>query len=182
MRRVVLAAVTASALAMAGPANAAWNSYISHTLGFSFEAPGTVKSARTTYEAPVAGKHNAMAFEASDEGIQYRVTLVDMEGDANKAASILGEAEYRFQDGKKLRMDAFGRVDREFGRKLTVELPNGGRSTAAFYFLNGQLLELQVTAPAGSDFDSPDISRFIDSVAFFSVRARPESIELQLPK
>lgn len=182
MRGAVLAVVSASILAMAGPANAAWNSYISHTLGLSFEAPGTVKSARASYDAPVAGKHNAIVFEASDEGIQYKVTLVDMKADADNAASLLGEAEYRFQDGKKLRMDAFGRVDREFGRKLTVDLPNGGRSTAAFYFLNGQLLELQVTAPAGSDFDSPDISRFIDSVAFFSVRARPESTELQLPK
>ena len=45
-----------------------------------------------------------------------------------------------------------------------------------------RLIELQATAQPGGDYDSPDMGRFIDSVAFFTVRARPEASELTLPK
>lgn len=184
MRLMTLVGVASAAyIATVLSAAAAWNSYISHPLGFSFEAPGALKTAKTSYEAPVAGKRDAMTFTASEDGIEYKVTVVDMTPVANKAASLLGEATYRFQDGKTLKMDAFGRVDRQFGRKLTIDLPNnGGRSTAAFYFINGRLIELQATAQPGGDYDSPDMGRFIDSVAFFTVRARPEASELTLPK
>jgi hypothetical protein len=43
-----------------------------------------------------------------------------------------------FQKDKKVLMDTFGRVDRQYGPKLTIDLPNdGGRSSAAFYFIAG---------------------------------------------
>jgi hypothetical protein len=184
MRFTSLGVAASLALAvMAAPAQAAWKSYISHPLGFSFEAPGALKTSKGTYEAPVAGKHDTYIFSASEDDIEYKVTVVDMTSVANKAATLLGEATYRFQDGKKLLMDAFGRVDRQFGRKLTIDLPNdGGRATAAYYFINGRLIELRATAKAGSDYETPDMGRFIDSVAFFTVRAHPDATELTLPK
>jgi pyruvate-formate lyase-activating enzyme len=101
----------------------------------------------------------------------------------NKAATLLGEAVYNFQDGKNIVMDIYARADRRFGRKLTVEMPNdGGRETAEYYFNNGRLLELRVTIPPGGDYGSPNIARFIDSVAFFPDMANQDSIELTLPE
>jgi hypothetical protein len=184
MRFTSLGVVACVAWAAASaPAQAAWKSYISHPLGFSFEAPGEVKTAKGTYEAPVAGKRSTYVFSSTEDDIEYRVTVVDTTAVANKSATLLGEATYRFQDGKKLLMDAFGRVDRQFGRKLTIDLPNnGGRATAAYYFINGRLIELRATAKPGSDYETPDMGRFIDSIAFFTVRAHPDATELNLPK
>ncbi len=80
-------------------------------------------------------------------------------------------------------MDAFGRVDRQYGRKLTVDQPNnGGRSTAAFYFINGRIVSLQATVlPANGDYETPEMGRFIDSITFFAVRAADDAIELPPP-
>lgn len=178
-----LALMAGAALAVAtAPAQAAWKSYISHPLGFSFEAPGDVKASKGTYQAPVAGQRSTMVFQSEEDGIQYRVTVVDMKPVQNNAATVLNEATYIFQDKKNLLMDTFGRVDRQYGRKLTVDLPNKSRAVASFFFINGQLLQLQATALPGEDIDSPDLSRFIDSVAFFTVRAHPDATELTLPK
>src|SRR5207247_10541300 len=115
-----------------------------------------------------------------DDDIEYKVVVIDMSDKANDAATLLGEAEYIFQDGKKVLMDTFGRVDRQFGRKLTIDLPNNaGRATAAFYFINGRILALQATVlPANGDYDSPELARFVDSVSFFTVRAPDDAIEL----
>ena len=67
--------------------------------------------------------------------------------------------------------------------KLTVDLPNNaGRSTAAFYFINGRIISLQATVlPANGDYDSPETARFVDSIAFFTVRAPDDAIELPAP-
>ena len=102
-------------------------------------------------------------------------------------ASIIGEREYMFQDGKKVLMDTFGRVepgkDSVYGRKITVEQPkDGGRTTGAFYFNKGKLITLEATVlPANGDYTSPDPGRFIDSIVFVLSRTQNGATELKLP-
>ncbi len=185
MRLTALAISAGVALAaMTAPAAAAWRGYISHPLGFAFAAPGELKVTKGTYSGAVAGgPHDSATYQFVDDNIEYKVVVIDMRDRANDAATLLGEAEYAFQDKKKVLMDTFGRVDRQFGRKLTIDLPNnGGRSTAAFYFVNGRILSLQATVlPANGDYGSPEMGRFVDSVTFYTVRAADDAIELPAP-
>jgi len=182
MRLTALAILLGAAL-MATPATAAWRGYISHPLGFSFSAPGELKVEKGTYTGAVAGARDTLLYSFVDDDIDYKVVVIDMSDKANDAATLLGEAEYIFQEGRKALMDTFGRVDRQFGRKLTVDLPNNtGRATAAFYFINGRIISLQATVlPANGDYDSPEPARFVDSIAFFTVRAPDDAIELPAP-
>ncbi len=185
MRLTALAILAGATLAaMTAPATAAWRGYISHPLGFAFAAPGELKVEKGTYRGAVAGAHDTLVYRFLDDNIEYKAVVVDLTDKANDAATLLGEAEYLFQEGNKLLMDAFGRVDRQFGRKLTIDLPNnGGRATAAFYFINGRIVSLQATVlPANGDYDSPETGRFIDSISFFTVRAPDDAIELPVPK
>jgi len=184
MRLTALAILAGVALAaMTGPAAAQWRPYISHPLGFAFAAPGPMKVEKGTYEAPVAGKHDTLIYSFIDDNIEYKAVVIDVRDKANDAATILGEAQYQFQNGKKLMMDTFGRLDRQYGRKLTVDLPNnGGRSMACFYFVNGRIVSLQATVlPANGDYETPETGRFIDSITFFTVRAADDAIELPPP-
>ena len=184
MRLTALAIlVGATLMAITTPAMAAWRAYISHPLGFSFSAPGELKMEKGAYRGAVAGPRDTLAYSFVDDNIEYKVVVIDMSDKANDAATLLGEAEHIFQEGKKVLMDTFGRVDRQFGRKLTIDLPNNtGRATAAFYFINGRIISLQATVlPANGDYDSPEPARFIDSIAFFTVRAPDDAIELPAP-
>ena len=184
MRFAVLAALIGVVLAaMTTPAAAQWRPYISHPLGFAFAAPGAMKAEKGTYNSPISGQHNTLIYAFVDDNIEYKVVVIDMRDKANDAATLLGEAQFLYQDKKKVLMDAFGRVDRQYGRKLTVDLPNnGGRSTAAFYFINGRIVSLQATVlPANGDYETPEMGRFIDSITFFAVRAADDAIELPPP-
>jgi hypothetical protein len=184
MRPIALAILASAALAaITAPASAAWRGYISHPLGFSFAAPGELKVEKGNYRADVAGPHDAIVYRFDDDNIEYRVVVIDVRDKANDAANLLGEAEYTFQEGKKLLMDAFGRVERHIGRKLTIDLPgNAGRTLAAFYFNRGRIVSLQATVlPANGDYDSPEPARFIDSIAFETTRAPDDAIELPAP-
>jgi hypothetical protein len=185
MRASALAALAGSAfIAFATPASAAWHGYISHALGFAFAAPGEMKIEKGKYQGAVAGTHDTTVYRFVDDNIEYKVIVIDTTAQANQAATLLGEAEYIFQDGKKLLMDAFGRVDGKYGRKLTIDLPNKqGRTSAAFWFVNGRIVSLQSTVlPANGDFDTPEMARFVDSITFYTVRAADDAIEVPVPK
>jgi len=186
MRLTVLVALVGVALAaMTAPAMAQWRGYISHPLGFAFAGPGPLKVEKGTYTAPVAGTHDTLVYAFVDDNIEYKAVVIDTRDRANDAANLLGEAQFMFQNGngKKVLMDAFGRVDRQYGRKLTVDLPNnGGRSMGAFYFINGRIVSLQATVlPANGDYETPETGRFIDSITFSPVRAADDAIELPPP-
>src|SRR5262245_18471924 len=184
MRLMTLATVAVAALAtMTAPATAQWRGYISHPLGFAFAAPGELKVEKGTYHGDVAGARPTLIYGFVDDNIEYKAVVIDLRDKANDSATLLGEAAYLFQDGKKVLMDTFGRVDRQYGRKLTIDLPNNaGRTSAAFYFIRGRILSLQATVlPAHGDYETPDMGRFVDSVSFFTVRAPDDAIELPAP-
>jgi hypothetical protein len=184
MRLTALTILAGIALAMmTGPAAAQWRPYISHPLGFAFAGPGPLKVEKGTYNSPIAGQRETIVYSFTDDNIEYRVHVIDMRDRANEAANLLGEAQFLFQDKKRVLMDAFGRVDRQYGRKLTVDLPNNaGRSMGAFYFINGRIVSLQATVlPANGDYETPETGRFIDSITFFTVRAADDAIELPPP-
>jgi hypothetical protein len=189
MHRGMLAAVTGAALMTAAmPAQAAWKSYINKELGFSFMAPGEVKASVGTYRGNIGGPRQTIVYRSVEDNIEYKVTVMSFLQSQAEGGNILGEREYMFQDGKKVLVDAFARVepgkDSVYGRKIVVDLPgNKGRSTGAFYFTKGKLITLEATVlPPRGDVASPDPGRFIDSIAFVLSRTQPGAIELETPK
>jgi hypothetical protein len=177
----------AVSLITAVPAQAAWKSYINRELGFSFRAPGELKTDIGTYRGAIAGPRETIVYRSVDDNIEYKVTVMSFLQAQAEGATILGEREYMFQQGKKVLTDAFGRVengkDAVYGRKLIVELPDHkGRTTAAFYFTRGRLIALEATVlPANGDYDSPDPALFVDSITFAFSRTEPGAVELATP-
>lgn len=189
MRKWMFGAVAAAVFGLAAmPAQAAWKSYINKELGFSFEAPGEVKTEIGTYRGEVAGPRQTIVYRSMDDGIEYKVTVMSFKQAAADGATILGEREYMFQNNKNVLMDTFGRVepgkDAVYGRKIVVDLPDKkGRTFGAFYFTKGRLITLEATVtPANGDYESPDPGRFIDSIVFVLSRTEPGAVELPTPK
>jgi hypothetical protein len=181
MASVVIAISTA-------PADAAWKSYISKDLVFSFKAPGQVETELGTYRGAIAGPRQTVVFKSAEDNIEYKVTVMSFAQAQAEGAIILGEREYLFQQNKKILTDAFSRVgpgkDSVYGRRIVADLPmNKGRTTGAFYFTNGKLYTLEATVlPANGNYASPDPGRFIDSIEFALSRTEPGAVELHAPK
>jgi hypothetical protein len=189
MRRWILAALTVAALTVAAiPAQAAWKSYVNRELGLSFTAPGEMKTDVGTFRGAIAGPRQTILYRSVEDNIEYKVTVMSFVQAQAEGATILGEREYMFQDGKKVLTDMFARVgsgkDTVYGRKIVVDLPdNKGRTTGAFYFIKGRLISLEATVlPAHGNVASPDPGRFVDSIAFVASRGEPGVVELETPK
>lgn len=185
MRFTTLAALAAMALTLTtAPSEAAWNGYFNQSVEFSFFAPGELKTERGTYSGTLAGQRNATIYQSEENNIQYKVMVVDFSARPSDEAALLGEAATAYQAGKSVLADTSLNVDDIAGRKISVDLPNGGgRSMGAFYFRKGHLIQLQVTVlPANGDYGTPDTGRFIDSLAFLPHRINPGATELTLHK
>ncbi len=190
MRRSMLAALAGAALMLAAmPAQAAWKAYVNKELGFSFMAPGELKTDVGTFRGNYAGPRQTIVYKSMEDNIEYKVTVMSFIQAQAEGAAILGEREYMFQDGKgkKVLSDTFARVgsgkDSVYGRKIVVDLPDKkGRATGAFYFTKGKLISLEATVPANGNLTSPDPGRFIDSVGFALSRIDPSAVALETPQ
>jgi len=178
----ILVSATIAVLAAATlPAEAAWKQYFNKDAVFSWNAPEGVKTTKTTYRSATAGQRPATAFEVTEDDVIYRVTVVDFSGRGNDGAAIIKEASAALTSSGKSLSDADARVESSYGRKMTVELPNnGGRTMSGIYFNKDHLIELQVTVlPANGDYGSPDLGRFVDSLAFGEDRIGPDAVEVR---
>jgi hypothetical protein len=188
MRRWMSAALAGAAVAVAAlPAQAAWKSYVNKQLGFAFMAPGEVKAGVGNFRGNYAGPRQTIVYRSVEDNIEYKVTVMGFVQAQAEGATILGEREYMFQDGKKVLSDTFARVgsgkDTVYGRKMVVDLPdNKGRSSGAFYFTKGRLVVLEATVPARGNLASPDPGRFIDSIAFVVNPPPAGAVELETPR
>ncbi len=189
MRRWMSAALAGAALMMtAMPAQAAWKSYINRQLGFSFMAPGEVKTDVGNFRGAIAGPRQTIVYRSVEDNIEYKVTVMSFLQAQAEGATLLGERQYMFQDRKTVLMDTFSRVgsgkDAVYGRKIVVDLPdNRGRTTGVFYFTKGRLISVEATVlPAKGSFASPDPDRFINSIAFVLSHTEPGAVELETPK
>jgi len=181
----VLVSATIAVLAAATlPAEAAWKQYFNKEAVFSFNAPEGMKAAKTTYRSAMAGQRNATVFEVNEDNVIFRVTAVDFSGRGSDEAAIIKEASTTFTSGGKVLSDADARVDSSYGRKISVDLANnGGRTMSGIFFSKDHLIQLQVTVlPANGDYASPDLGRFVDSLAFVEARIDPGAIEMKLLK
>ena len=189
MHRWMFAALAGAAVTIAAmPAQAAWKSYINRELGFSFMAPGEVKAAVGNFRGAIAGPRQTIVYRSVEDNVEYKVTVMSYFHAQAEGATLLGEQQYMFQDGKKVLLDTFARVepgkDAVYGRKMVVDLPdNKGRATGAFFFTKGRLISLEATVlPAKGDLASPDPARFVDSLVFVLSRTEPGAVELETPK
>ena len=183
MRIALYAGLTGIVLTLtAVPACAAWHSYFNKALEFSFLAPGELKTEKGTYKGTLAGERNATVFSSTEDNIEYRVTVVDFGGRTSEETSLLDEAAAAYRAGKTVLSDESARVDSYYGRKMSADLPNnGGRSATAIYFKAGKLIQLEATVlPANGDYGTPDMGRFVESLAFLASRVDEGATELTL--
>jgi hypothetical protein len=184
MRFAIQAGLVGAVLAVTMlPAEAAWNSYLNREVGFSFLAPGNMKTEKTTYRSAMAGQRDAVVFRTVEDEVEFKVTVVDFAGRNSDEAALIKEATVALQNNNKVLSDEDARIESDYGRKITIDFPNnGGRSMAAVYFKQGHLIQLQVTVSPNGDVLTPDLGRFVDSLAFGAGYEETGAKELKLIK
>ena len=92
------------------------------------------------------------------------MTVVDGRDAGLQEASVIDQAFKRLTQGGELKINVPHRIYRIYGRQLSVARPDGSLTTAAVFFANDRLYQIESTKFAGGS-DS-DAIRFHQSLTF----------------
>jgi hypothetical protein len=191
MRGLALTVVAAMAMLVSAiPAQAGWGYFGCPADNFASQFPDVPKMETIQFGMPRHGKAlSARTYTTTVENIVYKMLVADYSDRAGDGASILEEAMFQhteaddhgLRNGKMLGNDT-ARIEpvprgATYGRRITMDMPNGGgRNLTNFYFRGGKLYEQSVTIlPANGDYATPNGSRFVESLLFNLTRLDAEA-------
>jgi hypothetical protein len=137
------------ALALAAPAPAlaqSWQVYSYPDQGFAFQlpvAPTVSDGAAETWNGQAAP---VRTYSAQAPGIVYTLAIVDLSKTGVEGAQALVLAEKALGDRGKVAVAVNARINRQYGRELTLDANDGSRLTAALFVINQHLYRLTAQA------------------------------------
>jgi len=149
----------------------AWEEYEYPDQEVAIQFPVVPASAKSTYKSVYAKSLPAMVYSAELDHVIYRLTVIDLAGDVERASSYLNEAGYELMRKGAVIFVDFPRVYQDeksiYGVTLTVDRKDGTRVLSTLYYHNGRLyIPEAVVLPARDDRDMTAPSRFVQTIRF----------------
>ncbi len=160
---VLMAAWLAPAVALAQD----WKDYSYPDPGFAVQFPTPPTVEKSDFKTPAGASLPMTRYTARQDGIDFALDVVDFSSADADPKSTIAEAEKTFGASGKVTVAIDARVNREFGRELSVEGDDGSRSAVAIFFVNKHLYLLVGEAlPPNAKAKSGDAIRFQQSLQF----------------
>jgi hypothetical protein len=167
-----LLAFAAVIVLIGSPVNAqTWREYRYGGFAIQFPAQPTIETG--TYATAEGTSVGARIYSARQDGALYRVTVADLSGAHLSEAQALSDAIGHLASSGEVVVDVPHRVNRVFGRQLSIVGHDGSRSAIALFYRNRLLYLVEGTIlPTNDDFMSSDGVRFQQSLRFILNSAR----------
>jgi hypothetical protein len=170
----------ATVLGLPGPALAAsWTHYAYSDDGFAVQAPVEPTPARGVFKTPSGSSAPEITYTGRQDDAVFQVSVIDLRGTSIDKQAALDMGVKTLGAEGQIKANVEERIDREFGRNLTIAGADGSRSTASVFFVNGKLYELLGKAlPPDPNAGSGKTMRFQESLELIGLGAeanRPEN-------
>jgi hypothetical protein len=158
----VLAALIVSG---SGPAAAQWMEYAYIAEGFAVAFPAEPQVEEVAMYQIIPGKSiPARVYSTRYNNGLFKVTVADGRDAGLQEAPIIDYAVKQMTQGGEVKIDFPHRIYRIYGRQLSIARPDGSLTTAAVFFANERLYQIESTRfPGGTD---TDLIRFQQSLTF----------------
>jgi hypothetical protein len=171
LRLVAFAAMSAALLFCSDAQAQAWREY--RYAGFAVRFPVAPVIESRTYATAEGTTVDARIYSARQDGALYRVTVADLSGSRVNEDQAMSEAIGQIAASGEVVVDVPHRVNRVFGRQLSIVGHDGSRSAIALFYRNRRLFLVEGTIlPTHGDFMSSDGVRFQQSLRFILNNAR----------
>jgi hypothetical protein len=154
-----------AALVVVGPAAAEWKELNSVSEGFGVVFPADPDVDEVAMFEVVPGKMvAARIYSARYANSLFKMTVVDGRDAGLQEASVIDQALKRLTQGGEVKINVPHRIYRIYGRQLSVARPDGSLTTAAVFFANDRLYQIESTKVSGGS--DADAIRFHQSLTF----------------
>ena len=148
-----------------------WTSYSYPDPGFAVQFPAPPDIQKDIYRE-IPGQALPMTrYLLRQDGIVFSLEVIDFADTPTDSLAAIAAAEKTFGKAGKVTVAIDARINREFGRELSVTGDDGSRSTVALFFVSGKLVQLVAKAlPPNPLARSADAIQFQQSLQFTGQR------------
>jgi hypothetical protein len=144
-----------------------WKAYSYPDPGFAVQFPLPPAVEKSTFKNSAGVSLPMTRYEARQERMVYRLDVVDFSSTNAEGVSTIAATEKSFGTSGKVTVAIDARINREFGRELSVSGTDGSRSAVAIFFVNKHLYTLVgESLPPNAITRSGDAIRFQQSLQF----------------
>ncbi|MGC1459259.1 MAG: hypothetical protein WA825_13380 [Steroidobacteraceae bacterium] len=166
MKALVAILLVACLLPIAASAQE-WKAYPYPEAGFSIQFPASPTVEKSTFKSSAGVSLPMTTYAVRQDRIVYTLSVVDYSSTTADAMSTIAETEKSFGASGKVTVAIDARVNRSFGRELSVTGTDGSRSVVAIFFVDKHLFTLVGEAlPPNAIERSGDAIRFQESLQF----------------
>ncbi len=121
---------------------ATWSHYAYSDDGFAVQAPVEPTPSKGTFKTPSGTSAPEITYVGREDDAVFQVTVIDLRGTSIDKQAALDMGVKALSAEGEIKANVEERIDREFGRNLTIVGADGSRTTASVFFVNGKLYEL----------------------------------------
>jgi hypothetical protein len=142
-----------------------WQEYSYPDQLFTVSFPDTPQITTATYEAADNRPVKANIYSVRQDNAVFRVTVAELGDSGLEEGVVVDHAVKTMSAGGEVKVNIPHRINRIFGRQLSIVGPDGIRSMAAVFDYNGRFYQIEGIVLPGNDATA-DTIRFVQSLAF----------------
>jgi hypothetical protein len=164
MRLIVFIAAMVVGL---GPAVAqSWREYSYPDQFFTVAFPADPRTETTTYYVADNRSVEAHVYSVRQDNTLFKVTVAELADTGLEESAVIDHAIKMMSESGEVKVNIPHRVNRVYGRQLSIVGADGLRSMVALFDYNGRLYQIEGNAlPTGND-GTADAIRFVQSLIF----------------
>lgn len=179
-QRLSIAAASFLIAATFSPLSALAQSWQVHSFpeaGFAvqFTAPPTTADGVFTGSGGVSVPAKIYSFRKGEAVLA--VTVADFSKTRIEKDAAIAAAVESWRKRGEIKLDVEARIDREFGRQLSVLGKDGDRTIVSIFFVGGRLYELEAEASEGAASDAIHFQQSLELIGLGAEQFRPENRE-----
>ena len=149
-----------------------WSEYSYPDLGFAVSFPSDPTMETIPYKTADGTTTNEVVYTVRQGAGIYSIAVADLSNAALDETAVINQAVQQLRDKGNIRLDIPARVQRNYGRQLSVVGKDGSHSAVAIFFADHKLYQIEGTIRADSDDpNSGDAIRFQQSLRFIGDNA-----------
>jgi hypothetical protein len=143
-----------------------WQEYSYPDYSFQVSFPAEPQVAATTYRITDDRAVEARIFAVRREGAEFTVTVAELPDPALDETAVIDHAIKTLSTDGEVKVNIPHRINRVFGRQLSILKGDGSRAAVALFDYNGRLYQIEgKSLPTGNDATA-DAIRFVQSLIF----------------
>jgi hypothetical protein len=151
----------------AGPAAAQnWHDYSYPDYSFRVSFPAAPQIETATYQVADDRSVEAHVYSVRQDNAEFKVTVAELADTGLEESAVIDQAIKTLSEGGEVKVNIPHRINRVYGRQLSILGVDGSRATVAVFDYNGRLYQIERRSLSTGNDATADAIRFAQPLIF----------------